>query len=336
MIQTLKRLANNLLSADQEQASPTEYCDIGRLFSTRRQELGQDLNAIAAYLRIRPEYLEAIEADRFNMLPGYAYALGFVRSYSTYLGLDPEDMGTRFKQADAGIEETPLLILSTMPKSHAPTWILVGIAIVLAVSLFGGWVAVDRHGGLADSVPDLSEVMDPVETIALIPVVPTPVIKPKPIDADAPLPVTEILAMVDVAPVEATETEEIAEIEDIQVVMEDLFDLPESLEAEPETRTGRTYGIKTGDVRVELRGKGECWIGVENEDGDQIVSRVLYAGDVYRAPDDPTLKLTIGNAAGIEMIIDGQVMPQLGKANNPIMKAPLDADALLERFKRSE
>ncbi len=61
---------------------------IGARLRERRCELGLDLEALAATTRIRRTYLEALENDRFDLLPGEAYVSGFLRSYAAALGLD--------------------------------------------------------------------------------------------------------------------------------------------------------------------------------------------------------------------------------------------------------
>ena len=43
---------------------------------------------MAAETRIPRRYLHALEDERFELLPGSAYAKGFLRVYADYLGLD--------------------------------------------------------------------------------------------------------------------------------------------------------------------------------------------------------------------------------------------------------
>ena len=43
-------------------------------------------------------HLKAIEDSRFQELPGPTYAVGFVRTYGSYLGLDGEDVVRRFRE----------------------------------------------------------------------------------------------------------------------------------------------------------------------------------------------------------------------------------------------
>jgi cytoskeleton protein RodZ len=61
---------------------------VGARLRERRRELGLDLEALAATTRIRRTYLEALESDRFDLLPGEAYVSGFLRVYAGALGLD--------------------------------------------------------------------------------------------------------------------------------------------------------------------------------------------------------------------------------------------------------
>ena len=56
-------------------------------------------------LHIRQQYLEALEAGRINELPGNAYALGFLRTYASALGLDPNETARRFKAEAAAVTE---------------------------------------------------------------------------------------------------------------------------------------------------------------------------------------------------------------------------------------
>ena len=68
-----------------------------------RERIGWSLPDIATALRIRLQYLEALEAGRIGDLPGNAYALGFLRTYAVALGLDPNEVARRFKAEAAAV-----------------------------------------------------------------------------------------------------------------------------------------------------------------------------------------------------------------------------------------
>lgn len=56
----------------------------------RREELGQSLEEIVEILKIRYEYLKAIEDGEFEKLPPEVYAKGYIRQYAKLLNVDPE------------------------------------------------------------------------------------------------------------------------------------------------------------------------------------------------------------------------------------------------------
>ncbi|HEU0071193.1 MAG TPA: helix-turn-helix domain-containing protein, partial [Alphaproteobacteria bacterium] len=128
---------------------------IGDDLRAAREARGEDLRDIAAQLRIRFAYLEAIENGSFDALPGPTYAIGFVRAYARYLRLNAEEMIARFKIEAAGIDApAELTFPEPMSESRVPRGGLVVIAILLAVAAYGGWYYLStRDMTVADMVP---------------------------------------------------------------------------------------------------------------------------------------------------------------------------------------
>ena len=79
----------------------------GELLRERRQQLRLDLDAVAEALCIKPVYLAAIEQGRTEELPGPTYAIGFIRAYANYLGLDGESVLDRYREEDGGRSDPP-------------------------------------------------------------------------------------------------------------------------------------------------------------------------------------------------------------------------------------
>src|SRR5262250_2405819 len=75
---------------------------VGQDLRTARLRRGDDLASVSRVLKIRKDHLEALEEDRLEALPGRTYAVGFVRSYADYLGLDSVQCVERFKAEIAG------------------------------------------------------------------------------------------------------------------------------------------------------------------------------------------------------------------------------------------
>ena len=60
----------------------------------RMREIG--LDEITSVTKIRKDYLEAMEGDRFDVLPPRPFVVGFLKAYANYVGLDPDDLVTRY------------------------------------------------------------------------------------------------------------------------------------------------------------------------------------------------------------------------------------------------
>ncbi len=70
---------------------------VGAELRAARQRLGWAAAGRGARAAHPAAYLEAIEEGRLSDLPGNAYAVGFVRTYATSLGLDPDEVARRFR-----------------------------------------------------------------------------------------------------------------------------------------------------------------------------------------------------------------------------------------------
>lgn len=64
----------------------------GAALRRRREELRLSLDDVAASTRIRKTYLQALEEENLQALPGAAYSIGFLRIYARQLGLPVEPL----------------------------------------------------------------------------------------------------------------------------------------------------------------------------------------------------------------------------------------------------
>jgi cytoskeleton protein RodZ len=120
---------------------PVEGADhVGAFLREARETTGRTVLEVAENLRIRRVYLEAIEDGRFDELPGATYAVGFVRSYASYLRLDAPSLVARFKEEASGIAAPQELEFPTpVPEGRFPGGLLVTVCLLLGAAAFGGW-----------------------------------------------------------------------------------------------------------------------------------------------------------------------------------------------------
>ena len=94
------------------------------------------LAELTAGTRIGPRFLEAIENEEWEKLPGGSFTRGFVRSIAQYLGLDEEDLLSEYDLA-RGVQKTdaPTPYQNQLPSP--PRWIPTLALLALVLLAFG-------------------------------------------------------------------------------------------------------------------------------------------------------------------------------------------------------
>ncbi len=154
---------------------------IGPALRKARLLRGKSIEEASRETRIRAEYLKALEGERFDALLGEVYVRGFLRSYSSYLGLDSDKVLTVYNrhfgpprttlpEAPDAPPRSPKAHHSLLPslRGHHMSWPLL---LVLAVMIVAVLVAV---GSFAPSKTAPPQATIP-STQASAPVLPPPV-----------------------------------------------------------------------------------------------------------------------------------------------------------------
>ncbi|HYX23295.1 MAG TPA: helix-turn-helix domain-containing protein [Thermoanaerobaculia bacterium] len=127
----------------------------------RQREMREiSLRDIADRTKISLRYLEAMEADRFDLLPAPIFAKGFLREYARYVGLSPDDVVNHYLSVhhpeeleaavkdDTKVRSKPRAVDPGQPPvrrnwSYGLLFALVGLVLLVLVAL-AAWFA-DRH-----------------------------------------------------------------------------------------------------------------------------------------------------------------------------------------------
>ena len=118
----------------------------GKKLEEARRQLGLSLQEVSDRIRVRREFLEALETMNVKLLPGKAYALAFLRSYAQVLGLNADEIVEQF-QAESALtrEDAQKQIRSPTSKPHPERpWLAAAALVVIAVA-FVGWRALSDH-----------------------------------------------------------------------------------------------------------------------------------------------------------------------------------------------
>ncbi len=113
---------------------------VGELLQERREDLGLDLEEVGDMLRIKPAYLAALEQGRTQDLPGPTYAIGFIRAYADFLGLETASVLDRFKAEASGVTTRPDLAFPVpLGERSLPGGALVVVALIVVLCGYGIW-----------------------------------------------------------------------------------------------------------------------------------------------------------------------------------------------------
>jgi cytoskeleton protein RodZ len=304
---------------------PSDAPRVGADLRAARNRLGWELPEVAAGLRIRLPYLEALEDGRIADLPGNAYALGFLRTYATALGLDADELARRFKAEAAAVNrKTELSFPVPVPERGVPAGAVVLLGAILAVGAYVGWYRLSGEGKLpAEAVAPVPARLAPLAEQA---VPPTP-LPPAPVAAPAAPPVAVAAAHDGPFVPPSSAAAALPPPGNPMPAMQ-----PASIAAPPVGPTAaaaaQVMPPSPDGTRIVLRAKSDAWMQVRDRGGQVLLNRVLHPGDTWAVPVRANLLLTTGNAGGTELVVDGTTAPPLGGPGVVRRDLPLDPDQI--------
>lgn len=152
-----KRRSNRQLPWDD--SASIEPGDFGGWLRREREARDVTLAEIADVTKISKTYLQALEEERFDVLPAPVFAKGFLREYAKYVGLDPDDVVNSYLTAlqDKEPEGAEDDLAQTSQRSFEWTsglLLALGLVLLLGVIGFVGfWAERSQEGDEADPVP---------------------------------------------------------------------------------------------------------------------------------------------------------------------------------------
>jgi cytoskeleton protein RodZ len=124
---------------------------IGPTLREARNRRKIDLSEVEAAIKIRVRYLQAMENEEWDALPGGAYTRGFIRTYASYLGLDGDRLADDYRRATGPpggervpkrVEPVPASRRRTSPRVSSRLVIaavcLLLVAVLVGIALAGG------------------------------------------------------------------------------------------------------------------------------------------------------------------------------------------------------
>ena len=293
----------------------------GENLRREREMRGVSLEEISAATKISLRFLDAIEREEFNILPGGIFSRSFIRSYARYLGLDEERVVAEYQLAARPQVEFDLHRLSPGAGAGKRTTLTPLKATLLAMILLAGGYALFRYSTRMSEVP----VPPPPPPVAETPKSPAPSSVPVPLasgdvsvapgvlpEAGAATPATApgtatpsgapAVPGTTAAPGTATHPEG-ATAPGANPAAASTAQTPTT----PVTNPGLN-----GDLVLQVAATDRTWVAVD-ADGKTVLQGVVEPNDVKTVKAHKSFDVTTGNAQSTILTLNGETLKPLGR-----------------------
>jgi len=267
------------------------------------QEFGEELRRerelrevtreqLADVTKVSVRQIEALEAGRFELLPARVFARGFVLALARHLGLDAERTATAFNHvhegwsaerertaaSSVGSSPSHRIRLSRPRKNVSLNTTALGIGVALVLALLTGVAAVLK-GRVSAPAGDVARSEAAAEIATPVP----EALRLPPAIAAAAVPVPSESPLV------------------------------ESAVARP----AQTGGSPAAGRILTLTFSDDCWTEV-SVDGRVLAAELFRKGTTRRFEGGRTFVLTLGNAGGVEVNVDGAAIGAVGQVGQVV------------------
>jgi len=264
--------------------------DVGSELQRAREARGLALSEVAQQLKFAPRQLEALEQDRFDLLPGGTFVRGMVRNYARLLHIDPEPLVRRIADRFEAPDANNLAVRYSQPvpfsdSARRSTFVYLGLSV--AVLALGAGVAYQWYHergrpALMASAPALSKAQT------------RPAVKPAPPPAPPPriaVPSRPKASekVVEAKPPVAPQAQAEAAVEKVAI-----------------SRPLPVAKVPPGVHRLVFRCDEDAWLEVRDANERALVSSLNRKGAERIVQARGPLNLVVGNARNVRLTDNDQ------------------------------
>ena len=202
-----KKSKSKIQVAESEANGVESEPSLGHLITEARERKGLTREQVATEAHIPLHYVKMIETDSYDMISDRLYLVPFLRRYATFLGLDAEEIASRFvsnvQHAEANVVRLSQEITMVAKKPRSSRGIVFAVLIVAVVALLAdfAWRRFEEHDASLPApiaspaaIAPASNAQAPNETLPPATIVTNPEaapsLSPGPAVSNVPRPVT--------------------------------------------------------------------------------------------------------------------------------------------------
>jgi cytoskeleton protein RodZ len=258
---------------------------LGQQLRAARLALGLSIEDVVHVLKFSSRQIEAIEADRMDIVPGNVFLRGLVRSYARFLKIDPDPLiGILDQRAPIRQPEirAPENMGTAMPKGGTQQMLLlVAISVLLLIAgVMIGW----HYLGISTS--------DDSTQVAAVEPVMTPVIQP-----EGAVPAAQAETPVAASPPESEQPASAA-VPPVAAKVKSAPAVPAQMVPAASTAT---VPLPAEGRRLSFQFQGESWIEVKDASDTVVLSGTFQGGATRSVAGQGPFEIVIGNASAVTL-----------------------------------
>jgi cytoskeleton protein RodZ len=338
---------------------------VGAYLRGLRERQGISLDELSRATRVLHHYLEALESDDLAALPAPVFTKGFIRAYCQAVGVPPDEALQLYDQSPGRRPEPPKVpivaappVIASIPepddfspivtrvvaapqsepresRSRGTLLVSVILLVVLGAAFFAVTMTLrssrDVDGGPseraalpepppADESSAVTQAPAPAESpapapVAALPAAPPPVVAPTPkppaqpsVAPSLPTPSAPAAASVPATPVPSATA--------------GASPAPTTVSAVSPASGARNPAVP---YRLIARTTETTWMRVRTEDG-RTSEETIPANEIREWISNGPFIITIGNAGGVSLELNGRPIPRLGASGSVITRLVLPSD----------
>lgn len=284
-------------STDSTPVDPTpNEGSFGGHLRAAREARGVDVSACAHELYLSTRVLRKMEADDYSGIDSRVYLRSYLSKYGTYLGLSRDDIDAHLKTLQ---DEQPTLVSTGgIPRSRylleryatAATYLVLTAVIVVPIV----WIGL--KGGLDHEVAHLA----PLDS--------APVAASKDASATSNVASSDSVQRKVVADHSAFSSDQPLQASLAPFSALDSFSTMMPSSKQPMTTGNGAQAVDSGSHSLTLTLPAKSWVEITDADGQRLEYGLLPAGTRKTYHSAGALKVSIGNASGATVSVDGKLI----------------------------
>ena len=271
--------------------------NFGSYLKHERELRGVPLEEISGATKIHIRFLQALEDNQFDELPGEVFIKGYIRSYANIIGSDVEEMLNIYEESVGNKTEN---ISESVPPSNISAKTFLGFAllglIILAI-IFGVRFLISSKNNQPVKNAELNEKQN-VEPPAPLPI--------KSLEEKTPLVIEDKLLKESDAPLPEQSQALITELDSLKQKSDIKNQINSLVSTDNESQL-----VLEKPLKLTIKVKNNSWFKMIIDDFRE-EDFIIPAGEEKSYWGNNVFRLTIGNKQGTEIILNGKklVIPE--------------------------